>query len=306
MTLRELAATFVLMLVVSASVRAHEVEPPRVHVVREGETLASIAERYYGSARREKVLVMDNGLHFEGGIPIVPGMRLHIPSVTYHRVAQGETWNVLALRYFGDARRAAELIAVNRAPSRAPDPGAVIVIPYPLRHIVTQPEDLEDIARLYYDDAEKVAALRRFNGLRGGVRLERGQVVLVPLATLTLRAEERAEGAAATESPRQVRDEQERIASELPTLREHLRRGRYLEAVALGQRWLGGGVVTQNLRVDILRELATAYVALDRADLAAQLFGEILAIDADFSLDARRTSPRVLEALDAARTPPTP
>ena len=281
---------------------AQNIERPIVHVVRDGETLASIAERYYGDARREKVLVMDNGLHIEGGTSIVIGMRLHIPSVTYHRVVQGETWNALALRYFGEARRAAELMSVNHASPGAPDPGAVIVVPYPLRHIVTQSEDILDIARLYYDDPERGAMLRRFNGFRGS-RLERGQVVLVPLETLTLREDER--GAVAdTDSAesRRLLDEQRRIESELPTLRDHVRRGRYLEAVGLAHRWMGGRTLPESVRIAVLRELATAYVALDRRDLAEQTFREVLSLNAGFTMDERRTSPRVLEALTAARS----
>lgn len=281
---------------------AQNIERPIVHVVRDGETLASIAERYYGDARREKVLVMDNGLHIEGGTSIVVGMRLHIPSVTHHRVVQGETWNALALRYFGEARRAAELMAVNHASPGAPDPGAVIVVPYPLRHIVTQSEDILDVARLYYDDPEKGAMLRRFNGLRGS-RLERGQVVLVPLETLTLRADER--GSAETNDgadARRLLDEQRRIEAELPALRDHVRRGRYLEAVGLAHRWMGGRTLPESVRIAILRELATAYVALDRRDLAEQTFREILTLNAEFTMDERRTSPRVLEALTAARS----
>ncbi|MCG8556763.1 MAG: LysM peptidoglycan-binding domain-containing protein, partial [Proteobacteria bacterium] len=44
-----------------------------VHIVRQGETLASIAERYYGEPRFERVLVAENGLTTEGGSAIVVG-----------------------------------------------------------------------------------------------------------------------------------------------------------------------------------------------------------------------------------------
>lgn len=272
-----------------------------VHIVRGDETLASIAERYYGSARREKVLVMENGLHVDGAT-ICVGMRLHLPTVTYHRVAGNETWNSIAARYYGEARRAHELISANPAERGAADPGAVIVIPYPLRHIASQVESLTEIARHYYDDPAAAVRLRQFNNIRGD-RVERGQVILVPLRDLTLSSEGRrlvAEDAASAET-RQTRELQERIDAELPALGEHNRRGRYLEALAHAHRLLGSGVLTQRQEVVVLDELATAYVALERRDLAVACFARVLELQPDFSKDAVRTSPRVLEALSAAR-----
>ena len=77
-----------------------------IHTVRPGETLASIALRYYGDARRENVLVAENGLTTQGGAAIVVGLRLVIPWVSYHRVATGETWAQIATAHYGDLRRA--------------------------------------------------------------------------------------------------------------------------------------------------------------------------------------------------------
>jgi nucleoid-associated protein YgaU len=84
-----------------------------VHVVRPGETLASIAQRYYGDPRRESVLVAENGLASQGGAPIVVGLRLTIPWATYHRVKSGETWAQLAERSSGDPRRAFSFEVAN-------------------------------------------------------------------------------------------------------------------------------------------------------------------------------------------------
>ena len=81
-----------------------------VHIVRTGETLASIAELYYGDPRRETALVAENGLSAEGGSAIEVGLRLVIPTVSYHLVAEGETWAELATRFYGDPRRAFVLI----------------------------------------------------------------------------------------------------------------------------------------------------------------------------------------------------
>lgn len=278
-----------------------------VHVVRQGETLASIAQRYYGDPRRETVLVAENGLTAQGGAAIVTGMRLVVPWVTHHRVGRGETWPELAARYYGDTRRAFELIEANGGVAGAqPDEGAELLVPYPLRHVTGQGESLTRIAAMYFPDDpdEGTRAIRRFNALRGN-RVSRGQILLIPLANLTLSSE----GRTLIESEMgrsihggEVRDLQTRIEQQLPELRRHVRSGRFTEAVALGNRLLGAGQLTGNQVVTIERELATAYVALGRTDLAAEAFRAALERQPDLELDSVRTSPTVLQAFRAARS----
>jgi LysM repeat protein len=315
--LRVALLTCVFVHVLVATARADE--KVFVHVVRAGETLASIAQRYYGDPRRENVLVMENGLNAQGGAAIVVGVRLDIPVVSYHRIAEGETWSQLAERFYGEARRTAALIEANGGASAAPDVGAEVLVPYPLRHVAGQHETLSEVAELYSGRAAAAASLRRFNNIRGN-RLARGQIILVPLADLVLSEEGRAIVAAADAAPRapeggggEVRALQARVDAELSALREHVRRGRFTEAVAVGNRLLGAGELTGNQLVTIQRELGTAYVALDRADLAVLAFREVLSRQPDVVFDTIRTSPRVLAALDEARraesapqTPPPP
>lgn len=275
-----------------------------VHVVRPGETLASIAQRYYGDARRESVLVAENGLTTQGGAAIVVGLRLVIPWVSYHRVQASESWAQIATQHYGDPRRASELIQANPQVSGAqPDEGAELLVPYPLRHVARQSDTMRRVAQTYYGDQGEAARLMRFNSIRRQ-RLSRGQIVLVPLSDLVLseegrRAIEEASGERVTGG--EVRALQMRINEQLPTLREHVQRGRYAEAVALGNRLLGAGQLTGNQVVTIQRELAVAYVALDRADLAVEAFLRALERQPDLELDSRRTSPSVLRAFTRAR-----
>jgi LysM repeat protein len=279
--------------------------PAYVHVVRDGETLASIAQRYYGDPRRESVLVAENGLTTQGGSAIVVGLRLMIPTVTYHRVSGGETWGQIAERHFGDVRRAYAIIEANPAvEGTQPPDGAELLIPYPLRHVADQRDTLNHVAQAYYGTTDASRTLRRFNGMRS-IRLQRGQVILVPLADLVLSEEGRrlvteATGSAPTGG--QVRELQARIGDQLPELLDHVRLGRYTEAVSLGNRLLGSGDLTGNQIVTIQRTLAVAYVALARDDLAVVAFGEALARQPDLELDTRRTSPTVIRAFESART----
>lgn len=278
-----------------------------VHVVRPSETLASIAQLYYGDARRESVLVAENGLNTQGGAAIVVGLRLVIPRVSHHRVRAGETWAQLATQYYGEPRRAPVLIEANPQVSGSqPDDGAELLVPYPLRHVARQNETMRRVAGLYFGEEREAARLMRFNGMRRQ-RLARGQVVLIPLSDLVLSSEGRqaiADAAAQPATPAaggELRELQTRIGEQLPALREHVRRGRYPEALALGNRLLGAGNLTGNQVVSIQREVAVAYVALDRADLAEEAFVRTLERQPDLELDSRRTSPTVLEVFTRAR-----
>jgi LysM repeat protein len=266
--LAALLAALVLTLVWLVPSRVLAEFPTFVHVVREGETLASIAQRYYGDPRRESALVAENGLETQGGVPIVIGLRLVIPAVAYHRVGPGETWASIAERYYGAPTRAFVIQEANpTVEGSQPAEGAELLVPYPLRHVADQRATVQRVAQQYFEDARAANMLRRFNGLRG-TRLTRGQVILVPLADLVMSEEGRrvvAEAmpvAAPQDTAGDVRELQERISAELPLLQEAVRRGQYTEALAMGNRLLGAGELTGNQIVTIQRALAVAYVAV--------------------------------------------
>ena len=144
--------------------------------------------------------------------------------------------------------------------------------------------------------------MRAFNG--GRAKVARGQTLLVPLFDLTLspaareRLEQTAAGASSAGDAQRVQAE---VARDLPKLRDHVLSGRFVEATALGNQLLARGPLTGNQEISVQRELATAYVALGREDLAISAFARALEKQPDLELDSVRTSPRVLSALEAAR-----
>jgi LysM repeat protein len=306
-----LALALISLPLVSQEARAQDIT--YVHIVRPGETLASIAQTYYGNPTRENVLVAENGLTDQGGSPIVEGLRLVIPTVRYHRVRSGDTWRDLAQRYYGDPNRAVVLIRANeaatptptnaRAPKNAnamPDEGAQLIIPYPVRHVVKQNETLATLAESYYGKREELRLIKAFNK----ARIQRGHILLIPLFDLVLSEEGRTRLQAATGThieAGETRAMQADVDKKLPALREHVQKGRYAEALSLGNQLLGSGQLTGNQELSIQRELATAYVALGRPDLAAEAFERALEKQPDLELDTIRTSPRVLLALEQAR-----
>ncbi|MCA9600415.1 MAG: LysM peptidoglycan-binding domain-containing protein [Polyangiales bacterium] len=275
------------------------------HVVREGETLASIAQQYYGDPKREEILVAENGLIVQGGATIASGMRLVIPWVEYHRVEPGETWTTLAERFYGDPRRAFLLIDANHGSARTqPSVGGELLVPYPLRFVAGQNDTAKHIVQTFYDGSKAaLKTLTRFNGSRLS-KIQRGQIILVPLLDLALSEEgkHRVEATLGQElEGGEVRALQEWADQEIPKLGTYQKEGKFAECVTLANRLMGTQKLAATQIVTIQRALGHAYVALGRPDLAAESFREALRLQPDMSLGPRETSPTVLRAYEAGK-----
>jgi len=280
-------------------------QPVYTHAVQDGDTLASIAQRYYADPTRESVLREANRMKGSGGSGLVAGSWIFIPMVSFYRVSKDETWKSIATRFYGLPSRSAALIEANNGNRRVePDEGTELLIPYPLRHLVAPGETLAKIAKNYLPDSPlSVKRLRAFNA---GARIERGQVVLVPLFDLRLAGEGQTEASAAfilAAGGGAAKAAQDEVESLLPKLIEQIERAQFAEAVALGNRLLGTQSLSSTQVVTIEKELAVAYVALERADLAEASFRAALALQPNLELDTVRTSPRVLEAFNRAKQP---
>lgn len=268
------------------------------HVVRPGETLASIAEAVYGRIQLEQVLVAANELDVQGGLSIRPGMRLEVPAVTYRRARAGDTWAALAAETLGAERRSDVLAAVNGSSPWLPvEPGAELVLPYNLRLIATAPETLPQLAFRYLGDAKKAWMLGQYNG-REGIEVARGEVLLIPLVDLPLTARGKQEAASAaaalaSEALGETLRTQRRVAAELPQLLADVRAGRWVDAVRRGSGFLASGDLTDRQLATIHRKLVEAYVALGATGLAASACAALRKVEPGLRLDPNLTSPKV-------------
>jgi LysM repeat protein len=277
------------------------------HVVSHGETLAQIAITFYGTPRFETALVGANALDAHGGSAIVAGQPLEIPAPSHHRVEQNETWGDLARTYLGDGKRAETLARANGGVSWVqPSVGQEIEVPAIVAHIVADGETMPQLAQRYLGDINKTWELDGYNGRKGEQKLLRGDVVLVPLLDVALTEEgKKAARLAAdrirTEGSGHAYEAQRRAEADIPPLLADVRAGRYLDAVAKGNRLLGSGELTRSQLSKIHRSLIDAYVALDAHGLAAGACAAWRASTnpTETTLDARAVSPKIRAACGA-------
>lgn len=276
------------------------------HVVSHGETLAQLAIRFYGTPRFEAAIAGANALDVHGGSAIVAGQPLVIPAPAHHRVKEGETWFGLARTFLGDTRRAEVLARTNGAvPWVPPASEQEIEIPAVVAHIASERDTMPALAQRYLGDVNKSWELDIYNGRDGKQPLLRGDVVLVPLIDLSLTEEGKKAARSAADRERsegggQAYEAQRRAEADIPPLLADVRAGRYVDAVAKGNRLLGSGELTRPQLAAVHRALLEAYVALDAAGLAAGSCAAWKAgSDGNVRLDARTVSPKIRAACGA-------
>lgn len=298
---RAVSAALALALVIGSASRADAF----VHRVAAGDTLASIAEKYYGRIQYERLLVAANFLDARGGTPIMRGMRLEVPALEHRKVATGDTWETLAADLLGSPSRADVLSMANgSSPWLAPEDGSEIEVPYNLRVIVGEGEQITQVAYRHLGDMNKAWMLDRYNGL-DGKKLARGDVVLVPLTDLPLtqagrEALTQALGATCSEAGGLGKKTQRKIAQEIPALVADVRAGRYVDAVTRGTRFVATGMLTEPQLALVHQKLTEAYVALDAVGLAAASCAEWRKRDPAARLDPALYSPKIVAACEHA------
>lgn len=279
------------------------------HVVVQGDTLASIAEKYYGKIQYEHILVAANLLDLEGGTSITRGMRLEVPALGHRTVARGDTWDALAGELLGWSSRSDVLSLSNDSkPWLIPDEGSEIIVPYNLRLIVRPQETLIGVALKFMGDMNKAWILDRYNKLEGR-GLEAGMVMLIPLTDLPLtdagkKAAARDAGSVCSESLGGALKTQRRIALEIPLLIADVRAGRYVDAVARGSRFIATGALSEPQLAVVHRQLVEAYVALDATGLAQAACEEWRKRDPKARLDPAEFSPKILRACGVTKAAP--
>ena len=274
------------------------------HVVSQGETLAQIAIRFYGSPRFEAALIGANSLDAHGGSAIIAGQPIEVPAPTHHVVAADETWFSLSKTYLGDTKRADVLARHNRSVAWTPPvENQEIEIPAVIAHIIGDGDNLTTLATRYYNDANKGWAIAIYNGGDDKKKLLRGDIVLIPLMDVALTEEGKKEARVAadrtrTESGGKAFEAQMHAETDIPPMLQDIRSGRYIDAVAKGNKLLGSGELTHPQLATIHRGLVEAYVALEATGLATAACAawKANAPNGEIRLDPHTTSPKIRAA----------
>ncbi len=288
---------FLLVLALAASMQARAAYA-FAYVMQPGETLANVAARMYGSARREKILIDANHLDEKGGIRVVAGMRIEVPSPEVRRVVDGDTWPRLSERWLGDGKRAEWLAKANGALAWvAPSKGQSYEVFPVVSYVATETSLLTDVWIRHREDPKWAWELNSFNQREGG-EVKAREVVLIPLVDLQLTEEGRAaaqQSANCGVADRAALGSQRIAAAELPSLSAELGQGNYVSALVRAARLLGIGELTKVQKASVAHGMLESYVALGETRLAIAACSAWRENADAVTLDPDMISPKVLE-----------
>ena len=150
----------------------------RTHTVLAGETLPTLALRYYGDADLDRLSAAASGITDPAVVEV--GQRLAFPDFTRYKVVAGDTLSALAARFYGDA----QLHRLIATASGIADPdiihvGQQLIIPEVTRHTVVAGDTLSALAARFYGDASLYPLIAKANGVANPNTIHPGQVLVI-------------------------------------------------------------------------------------------------------------------------------
>ena len=136
----------------------------RTHIVATGETLSSLALRFYGDASLYRLIATASGVVDPDVIDV--GQPLIIPDYTRYAVVAEDTLSRLAQRFYGDA----SLYRLIASASGISNPnvlhvGQQLIIPNLMRYTVVAGDTLPGLAQRFYGDAAFARPMAAVNGV---------------------------------------------------------------------------------------------------------------------------------------------
>ncbi len=169
----------------------------RSYTVKEGDTLKSLAKKYYGKSSKWKKIYNANKKKLSSvsaSAKLKKGIRLQIPAINY-TVKKGDTVKDIAKKYFGARGKWKLIYQVNKdvIPSSLKlKAGAKLVIPVPvvcMIYTVKKGDTLETIAKKFYGKSSKWEKIyyANKNKVTASKKVKAGKQLFIPAMNCTVK-----------------------------------------------------------------------------------------------------------------------
>lgn len=165
----------------------------RSYTVKKGDTLKSLAKKYYGKSSKWKKIYDANKAKLapaSASSKLKKGIKLQIPAINY-TVKKGDTVKDIAKKYFGARSKWKLIYQVNKdviTPSLKVKAGTKLVIPVPvvcMIYTVKKGDTLESIALKYYGKSSKWEKIYKANKnkIKASKKVKAGTSLFIPAMT---------------------------------------------------------------------------------------------------------------------------
>src|SRR6476646_10715791 len=150
----------------------------RTHTVVAGETLSSLALRFYGDAELYRLIATASGIANPNVINV--GRRLIMPDFTRYTVVAGDTLSGLAQRFYGDAQLDWLIASASGiSESAVIRAGQRLSIPDVTRYTVIPGDTLAALAVRFYGDAALYPLIATVNRIADPAVIDVAQVLVI-------------------------------------------------------------------------------------------------------------------------------
>lgn len=166
----------------------------RNYTVQNGDTLKSLAKKFYGKSSKWKKIYDANKGKIPASKKLKKGMKLQIPAINY-TVKKGDTIKSIAKKYFGARSKWKQIYQINKdvVPSTLKlKTGTKLVIPVPVVcaiYTVKDGDSLEKIAKKYYGKSSKWKKIYDANKNKISVskKVKAGKKLFIPAVNYTVK-----------------------------------------------------------------------------------------------------------------------
>jgi LysM repeat protein len=290
----------IIALVATSATASAQTDTTLNYRVQKGDTLDILAAEFYADRNDAIFIMVENKMQHPRKLN--PGERLRIPVTREIRTEKGDTFESLAQRYLGDAKRAPFLADFNhRSVEESLATGTELTIPFHVTHTAAATESLASISAAYFGNSKHADELARYNAL-DKTSLDKGESIEIPILTVHVRDAK----LPPLDTESQARDKQRKEAIALAQTALPIARTAWLQGdfgrvkEALAQLADKSDFLDTDTAVEVDVLLGKAHVAFDDTPLAVAAFARVLARKPRYELSPNHDSPKVLEAWQKA------